>query len=107
MSRKRDGKTYKKIHFRRVKSPDIKLETIQKENDIYPYRKVKKKNRPTENGKERQRRLESYEMIETNEETSDVMEMLKIDQTHVRTYLAVPYSMSQGFSSEVALPLKD
>ena len=46
-------------------------------------------------------------MIETNEETSNVMEMLNMDQTHVRTYLAVPYSMSQGFSSEVALPLKD
>ena len=46
-------------------------------------------------------------MIETNEETSDVMEMLKMDQTYVRTYLAVQYSMSQGFSSEVALPLTD
>ena len=46
-------------------------------------------------------------MIETNEETSDVMEKLKMDQTHVHTYLVVPYSMSQGFSSEVALPLKD
>ena len=46
-------------------------------------------------------------MIETNEETSNMMEMLKMDQTRVRTYLVVPYSMSQGFSSEVALPLKD
>ena len=36
-----------------------------------------------------------------------MIEMLKMDQTYVRTYLAVQYSMSQGFSSEVALPLKD
>ena len=107
MSRKRDGKAYKKMHFRRVKSQESKLETVQKENGIYPQRKVKKKDRPPEKGKERERRWESYEMIETNEETSNVMEMLKRDQTHVRTYLVVPYSMSQGFSSEVALPLKD
>ena len=39
-------------------------------------------------------------MIETNEETSNVIKMLKMDQTHVRTYLVVPYSMSQGFSSD-------